>query len=144
MAARKRKSKQRRKKQPISMLNMAEAALMGNAITTGLFDAGLVDFFTGRMDGEFRAGSDGGQRLTLPEILGFGQGGFGGTYGSSGPQSIQEAIRFNFNNQGGGVNMIMQIITIPIAFKLTKKFARKPLNMANKGLRQLGIKEVKI
>ena len=144
--ARKRKPRTRRKKQPISVLNMAESALIGNALTMGFFDAGLVDFFTGRMDGQFKAGGDGGQRLTLPEILGFaGSGGFGGTYAASGKgiQSMTDAVKYNLKGEKG-VKMIISVAAIPIAFKLTKKLARRPLNAANRGIKRLGVSEVKL
>jgi len=122
-----------------------------NALTIGFFDANLMDFFTGRQNGVYNAGGDGGQRLTLPEIIGLsGSGGVGGTYSASGKgvQSMMEAIKYNLSGKSptnaGWIGMSAQVVGIPVAFKLAKRFARKPLNSANKLLRASGIKEVKV
>lgn len=112
----------------------------------GLFNSNLSDFFTGRRDGVYRAGSDGGNRLTLPEILGAGSIALGGNYGKvpmQGYENLPNAIKTNL--QRNGLTMAAQAILIPVGVKVAKKFLAKPLiNPANKLIRSVGIKEVKI
>jgi hypothetical protein len=50
-----------------------------------------IAFLTGVVEGEFRPGADGGQRITLPELLGAGPGGFGGNFGAY-AENLPEAI----------------------------------------------------
>jgi len=74
-------TRRRRSKPKTNLANLAVSALVANSITTNQFNSNIIDFFTGRRDGVYRAGGDGSYRLTLPEILGIsGRGGFGGTY----------------------------------------------------------------
>ena len=118
-----------------------------NAVTTSVFDSNIQDFFTGKQNGVYRAGGDGGQRLTLPEIIGIsGSGGIGGTYSASGKgvQSMTEAMQYNLKRNG--MSLVVQLVAVPLVFKYGKKILAKPIiNPANRIIRnQLGIKEVKI
>jgi len=135
------------RKQPTSVLKLAESAIILNAVTTSVFGAGISDFFTGKRDGVYVAGGDGGQRLTLPEIIGLsGSGGVGGTYSASGRgvQSMTEAMRENL--KANGMSLAVQLVAVPLAFKFGKKILAKPIiNPVNKIIRnQLGVKEVKV
>jgi hypothetical protein len=70
MARRKSKAKPRsRTAKNVNILNIAESALLANAVTQGLFNSNLKDFVMGTQNGVYKAGIDGGDRLTLPEIL---------------------------------------------------------------------------
>jgi len=112
----------------------------------GLFNSNLGDFLTGRRDGVYRAGSDGASRLTLPELLGAGSIAFGGNYGSK-PSAAYDglAATLKTNLSRNGYMMAAQVIGIPIAARVAKKALSKPLiNPANKLLRGVGIREVKI
>ena len=86
----------RRKSKPkTNIANLAVGAVVANSVTTGLFNANIVDFFTGRRDGKYVAGADGSERLTLPELLGLaGKGGVGGTYSAG--MSFQDVLIDNF------------------------------------------------
>jgi len=115
----------------------------------GLFNSNLGDFLTGRKDGVYRAGADGGSRLTLPEIIGAGSIAFGGRYASKGKNPMR-----GYENFGNAVvsnfwkNLPMmgaQVIGIPIGVRLAKKFLAKPIiNPTNKMIRKIGISEVKL
>jgi len=116
-----------------------------NSVTMGLFNSNLSDFITGNKDGVYRAGGDGANRLTLPEIMGAGSIALGGNYGSNKtytdlPTTIKENLTQN------GIGMMAQVILIPVGVKFVKKWLAKPLiNPANKVIRTtLGVKDVKI
>lgn len=114
---------------------------MANSITTNQFNANLIDFFTGKTDGVYRAGSDGSYRLTLPELIGIsGRGGFGGTYGTG--YSFEKVMKDNF--KANGMKMLTSIIFIPMIANVATKALRKPvLNPMNKMLKMTGL-DVKV
>jgi hypothetical protein len=103
MARRKSKAKPRsRTAKNVNVLNIAESALLANAVTQGLFNSNLKDFVMGTRDGAYVAGRDGGARLTLPEIFGVGSSvAFGGNYGSPptvGFENFSSAVMTNAKN----------------------------------------------
>ena len=139
----------RRRKQATSVIAVGTQVAVANAITMGLFNSNIGDFLTGRLDGNYKAGADGGHRLTLPEILGAGAIAFGGTYASPGKNPMR-----GYENFGNAVmtnfwkNLPMmgaQVIGIPIGVRMAKKFLAKPIiNPTNKMIRKVGISEVKL
>lgn len=115
----------------------------------GLFNSNLGDFLTGRKDGVYRAGADGGHRLTLPEILGAGSIAFGGRYASKGGTPLAGYENFSqtlVTNFWKNLPMMgAQVIGIPIGVRIAKKFLAKPIiNPTNKVIRKVGITEVKL
>ena len=132
----------RRSKPAVSAFKVAEQVVVANAVTQGLFNANLKDFITGEMNGRQAAGSDGSTRLTMPELLGLrGRGGFGGTYGSG--YNLLSVLTKNVKDNA--VQTISTVVLAPVVFKMARRILSKPLiNPANKILRSVGIKEVKI
>lgn len=125
------------------MVNTAQAGIILNAVTTGLFNSNLVDFVTGSKGGQFAAGSDGTYRLTMPEMLGFTTSGWkssavGGVYASG--FGLQRVVTDNFKRNAG--SMIATIVLTPAAFKVGKKLTAMPRRDINKGLKMLGLKSV--
>ena len=125
---------------------------MGSAVTKALTGNNLMDFVTGRggsNPGLFRPGADGGQNISLPELLGFqtvggqstwtgnilGQGHFGNAENRF---NYMSAMKHNFGRNG--VQSIGTLVLTPIAFKMGRKLARKPISMANKLLKGSGIR----
>jgi hypothetical protein len=141
MARRKSKAKPRsRTAKNVNILNIAESALLANAVTQGLFNSNLKDFVFGTKDGAYVAGRDGGSRLTLPEIFGAGPGGFGGNYGSIpqvGFENFSSAVMTNAKNNF--MTMGTQLIAIPIGFTLASRLTKKPRATANKMLKYTGL-----
>lgn len=92
-----------------------------------------MDFFTGRMDGAYRAGYDGSYRLTLPELLKgptIQKGHSGGT--------LTGVLKSNFTQNG--TKMVTTMVVAPVIAKMVKKSLRKPLlNPMNKLLSQTGL-----
>jgi hypothetical protein len=142
MARRKSKAKPRRRTaKNVNILNIAESALLANAVTQGLFNSNLKDFVMGTKDGVYKAGSDGGPRLTLPEILGIGRNvAFGGNYGSPpqvGFENFSSAVMSNAKNNF--LPMTVQLIGIPIGFAVASKLTKKPRASTNKLLKMTGL-----
>jgi hypothetical protein len=121
----------------MNLANVAVSAVVANAITEGLFQANLIDFFTGKRDGVYKAGADGSMRLTLPEILGFsGSGGFGGTYSQG--YDFQTVVMRNAKANAG--SMIATAIIAPAVAHVAMKVLRKPVILpANRLLKQTGL-----
>ena len=145
MARRKSKAKPRRRTaKNVNILNIAESALLANAVTQGLFNSNLKDFVMGTKDGVYKAGADGGDRLTLPEIFGVGSKvAFGGNYGSpptAGFENFSSAVMTNAKNNF--MTMGTQLIFIPLGFTLASRLTKKPRASANKllAMAKLGVK----
>ena len=147
MARRKSKAKPRsRTAKNVNILNIAESALLANAVTQGLFNTNLKDFVMGTQNGVYNAGSDGGHRLTLPEILGIGPKiAFGGNYGTTplvGFENFSSAVMTNAKNNFSEI--ATSLILIPIGFIVASKLTKKPRASANKLLKMTGLKGVKV
>jgi hypothetical protein len=142
MARRKSKAKPRsRTAKNVNVLNIAESALLANAVTQGLFNSNLKDFVMGTRDGAYVAGRDGGARLTLPEIFGVGSSvAFGGNYGSPptvGFENFSSAVMTNAKNNFG--TMATSLILIPLGFTVASKLTKKPRATTNKLLKMTGL-----
>ena len=142
MARRKSKAKPRsRTAKNINILNIAESALLANAVTQGLFNSNIKDFVFGTRDGAYVAGRDGGDRLTLPEIFGVGSKiAFGGNYGSNpqvGFENFSSAVMTNAKNNF--MTMGTSLILIPIGFTVASKLTKKPRATTNKLLKMTGL-----
>ena len=107
MARRGSKKKSPRKTSTnLSLTGMAQAYIVGSAMTKAVTGNNLLDFVTGANDGTFNPGSDGGDRISLPELAGitvesgqlklgmpFGQQHFGKTKGRF---NYKTAVQHNF------------------------------------------------
>jgi len=145
--ARRKARQQRRKKQDINLLGVAEAVLMANVACEGLFNVGVVGFVTGKHSsqggpkGYFPSNSD--TVITLPELLGFDQNinqfapNAAPSYKAFSSSGAMEVIKNNF--QTNGMMMGIQLITIPVGFKLLNRVTRKPRTMANRLLKNTGL-----
>ena len=142
MARRKSKAKPRsRTAKNVNILNIAESALLANAVTQGLFNTNLKDFVMGTQNGVYNAGFDGGERLTLPEILGIGpKVEFGGNYGATpmkGFENFSSAVMTNV--KANFVTMGTSLIGISVGFKLATRLTKKPRSTTNKLLKMTGL-----
>ena len=147
--ARRKKNSRRRTQTKISLTGLAESYIIGSAATKALTGNNLMEFVTGRRGGEFRPGSDGGQNISLPEILGirkvggktvftgdiFGQGHFGS---NENRYTYTSAVKHNLGLHG--MQSVGTMILTPIAFRYGRKLARKPISMANKLLKGSGLR----
>jgi len=122
-------------------MQVAESALILNAMTQGLFNANLQKFFTGGGN----PGTDGSLVISLPEILGAGPGGVGGNYHPAygkGFTGLSNAVKRNLKDNGA--QMAMQVIGIPIGFKIAGALLKKPRRQMNSIIKQIGLNGVKV
>ena len=85
MARRKKQRKARKKFTGLNVLSLAEGYVQSNIWTEKMFRTNPIEFATGIVDGTFNPGGDGGNVITIPEIVGFGSRSFnqsGGNFGS--------------------------------------------------------------
>jgi len=151
MARRKTKAKRRSSPKKTNLLNVAQSVILGNAVTSTLFNTNMYEFITGRIDGSYTPGvADQSSQITLPELLGAGMGvgmqtqnflgqtitsggsGYGGVHGSFG-----QALKNNL--QANAVSGLTTMIVTPIAFKVISKLASKPRREFNKLARTVGL-----
>ena len=141
----------------MSALKVAEQVLVANAITTGMFNANIRQFITGKAPfGTFPAlynPTNKDSVITLPEMLGIDRK--AGLATNAQGQQVRvgsviadpslQAQKIKDNLMTNGFNMMTQVIAIPLVFKFGKKFLAKPIiNPANRLIRAAGIKEVKV
>lgn len=104
-----------------------------------MFKTNLAEFITGRVNGQYKPGSDGSSVLTLPELLGAGPGGIGGNYGSSAGYDSLGAVLMS-NLKQNGIKMAASIVIIPMVANVAKKVLRKPVLLpANRLLKSTGL-----
>jgi len=128
----------------MNLVNTAVGLGVANSITQGVFNANLIDFFTGRQDGVYKAGVDGSQRITLPELLGAGRIPFGGNYSGTAGQydNLPNSIKTNFSKNWMAITG--GVILIPMVAKVATKLLRKPvLTPMNRMIKMTGL-DVKV
>lgn len=125
------------------MTDAALAYVQADAVTQGLFDNSPVEFVTGRIGGNFRPGADGGQNISLPEILGFDRNmnwsisRVGGEWSTGSNYTMTSAIRRNL--QVNGWKSATTLVLAPVGFRFVKKAASKPRSFVNKWMREFKI-----
>jgi len=138
MAKRKTAKRRSRRSKTVNLMNLAQGVVVGNAITQGFFNNNIYEFFTGRVDGSFSPGGDGSSKISLPELIGFGSGGFGtGNIGGVAKGTLGKVVQDNFSKNGG--MMIGTVILAPFLFKFSKKALRPLLTQGNQLFRGSGV-----
>ena len=141
MARRKgKKTQRRRRKQGISLLNVAETVALSNVATQTLFNVNAYDFIVGG------SSFQGGNNITLRELFNPNQTttAVRQTQGSMRPQTytanagptmgiIQANLRENWLM--GAVGMV----TIPLGFRVAKQLGRPAISKMNALLRKAGV-----
>jgi len=126
--------------------------MVANAVTQGLFNVDLKTFFMGGLTAE-GVHATGGRMITGKELLSGLTGGSAGTSGvmkGLGGTSMRFgdtlAGQLKTNIKDNGLNMMLQVVGIPLAFKYGKKILAKPvINPVNRLIRNgLGVKELKV
>jgi len=117
----------------LAVLPALEAYVQTSIWTEAALGVNPVQFFTGITEGVYKPGRDGGQRLTLPEMV---TGFQGGDYASNIPEMINK-------NMGGLEGVIMTGLKsagVGIGFNLVKKMTRKARSGLNRQiLKPLGV-----
>lgn len=140
----KQKSSRPRKNNALSVNRVVEAGVMGSYITQMTMGGNIVEVLTGFHDGKYNPGADGGNRLSVPELLGFTSTGWkpeniGGRYGTKAGSgtSFTNAVMNNF--KANGLKSMVGLAITPLVFKVVRKQARPFSRVFNKGMRQLGV-----
>lgn len=126
----------------MSLSRTAEALIVGNAITEATFGGNLAEVITGRFDGKYNPSADGGQKISIPELLGFSASGWsasrvGGTYGKTYATSFTNAVMENVKTHG--MKSLVTIIATPVIFRVVRKQARPFATMFNRLARDVNI-----
>lgn len=120
-------------------MSVLESYLVANAVSQGVTGVDLPTFIG--LSNNFPGGSNSSWEITAKELLQSLTGqasGVGGGYGDyAKPGGVQMAIKKNLRDGGG--RMLMQVIAIPIAFRVGKRLLKSPRRQANKLLRDTGL-----
>ena len=122
--------------------------MVSDAAIRAMFGTNLPTFLTGKnMLGGFGANTDNNSwEITLPELGNMLMGGTGGISANAkfeGEGGLSGMIKKNIRDNG--FSSLVQMVTIPIAFRVGRKILSKSIiNPANRMLKQVGIKEVKL
>jgi hypothetical protein len=139
---RSRKITRRRRKQGLSLLNVAETVMLANATTQTLFNTNAYNFVAGG------SGFGAGNEITLRELFNpnqvVAQRASSGNYlgGSGGGSTSQVASTFSLVQSNLSENWVMgasQMIIIPLTFKAIKAIGRPGISKINTMLRKVGI-----
>ena len=137
--ARKSKRSPRRKFTGLAVLPALEAYVQTSIWTEAALGVNPIEFFTGIVGGKFKPGTDGGQVITLPELMGAGPGGIGGNFGSY-AKNLPEAIQKNMGGIEGVIMTGLKSAGVGIGFRLVNKMTRKARSGLNRQiLKPLGV-----
>ena len=146
MARRKSKRSPRKSAKKLNILGVAEAVVVANAVTQGLFNTNAVEFITGRTSSSKGTGyfpSNADNIITLPELLGMDwdklQQSSGNTPLMQPFSSVGAGEKIKQNLKNNGLMMGAQLVLIPLGFRTVTKLAASPRRQANKLLSYTGI-----
>lgn len=139
MARRRTKRKTRRRKQGISIINLAETYMLTGVLTQTLFNVNPWTFVAGDYNAPSWGMSSGTQKIGLAELFQSAQGATTSKWGqqTSAGTPTMDVIAKNFkeNWMAGIAGMVL----IPIGFKFAKQLARPATSRANRLLNKSGI-----
>lgn len=135
MPPRRKKSKPRRRKSLTSLIDVGTSLVVANATTNALFGTNMWEFFTAGWFG--RPNATNSWRLSLNELVmgaidpstNFGMDMTTGGYGTK-QGRITNAIAKNLKDNGA--MSLATVVAAPIAAKVLKRVARKPIADMNK------------
>lgn len=143
--ARKQKRRAPRKFKGIRVVPAIEALSQATIWTKATMGVNPIAFLTGVTTIEgvtaFIPGRDGGQRITLPELLGAGPGGFGGNFGAH-AENLPDAIVKNIGGLEGLLMTGLKSAGVAVGFRVFNKLTRKARSGINTQiLKPFGVNE---
>ena len=138
-------SRRTSRKKSFNVTRALETYLISNASLRAITGSNIPTFFTGKKIGDAwgKNGTNNSWDLTAPELIDMLMGGSGGMSKEWQARGLMEAVKKNMQVYGG--NAIATAILAPMAFRLGKQVLRKPIiNPANRVLKTMGVKEVKL
>jgi len=136
------KSRGPKRSKAFSLSRGVEAVVVGSAITNATLGGNIAEVLSGRFDGAYKPGADGGEKISIPELLGFTANGWkaenvGGTYSKNYATSFTNAVWHNM--KANGVKSLITITATPIVFRVVRKQARPFTTQFNKFMRMASI-----
>ena len=146
MARRKKQVRSRRRFTGLSVIPALEAYVQTSIWTQAALGVNPIEFFTGitttKGVAKYAPGTDGGNRITLPELLGAGPGGIGGNFGSY-AENLPDAIQKNMGGIEGVVMTSLKSAGVGVGFRLINKMTRKARSGLNRQiLKPLGVSDM--
>jgi hypothetical protein len=133
MARRKAKRRSSPKFKGIRVVPAIEALAQATIWTEATLRVNPFEFLTGITEGVYKPGADGGERITLPELI---TGFKGGNYASTLPMAIQK----NVGGMGGLIQTGVKSIGLSVGFRVLNKFTSKARSSINRQiLKPLGV-----
>ena len=134
MARRSKRKSPRKTQTNLSLTGVAQSYLVGSAMTKAFTGNNLMEFVTGVRDGNFRPGADGGQNISLPEILGIrkihgktvftgqllGEGHFGSAENRF---TYQSAVKHNLRTYGA--QALTTAVMVPVGVKVFRRLSSR-------------------
>jgi len=139
--ARRKKRRAPRKFKGIRIVPAVEALAQATIWTDAALGVNPIQFLTGVTDGVYKPGTDGGERITLPELLGAGPGGVGGNFGDY-AANLPEAVVKNIGGIEGLVMTGLKSAGLAVGFRVFSKLTRKARSGINRQiLKPFGVDE---
>jgi len=132
MARRGKKRRAPRKFKGIRVVPAIEALAQATIWTEATLNVNPFQFLTGIVDGKFAPGGDGSSVITLPEILGVGPGGVGGSFNPQFAANLPEAIVKNIGGIEGLVMTGLKSAGLAIGFRVFNKLTTKARSGINR------------
>jgi hypothetical protein len=128
----------------LSLTRTAEAIIQGNAITQMTFGGNIIESTFGVHGGTYNPGSDGGNKLSIAELLGFTASGWnpnavGGRYGTKAGSGTSFFNAVMNNVKENGVQSMITIAATPLVFRVLRKQSRGFSRVFNKLARDVGV-----
>ena len=150
MARRMKRKSSSRRTTNISITGVAQSYIVGSAMTKAFTGNNLMDFVTGRggtNPGVFAPGADGGQNISLPELLGIrrdgtwsgnilGEGHFGN---KAGRFTYKSAIKHNLKTHG--FEAAVTAVAVPVGVRVFRRLSSRSgvTRYANQFLKMTGL-----
>ena len=131
----------RNRNKGLNVVALTETYLQVGVWTESLFQTNPFEFATGITEGQYKAGRDGGQRISIPELM---TGFKGGDYADNPIDAVKRNLAGKKNASITEVGMglawpAVQSALIGAGFKFGRKMTAKPRAALNRTIRQFGL-----
>ena len=141
MARRGKKRRAPKKFKGIRVVPAIEALAQATIWTEATLNVNPIQFLTGVTGSGYKPGRDGGDVITLPELLGAGPGGVGGEFGDY-AANLPEAVVKNIGGIEGLIMTGLKSAGLAVGFRVFNKLTRKARSGINRQiLKPFGVDE---
>ena len=147
MARRTKRKSSSRKTTNLSITGVAQSYIVGSAMTKAFTGNNLMEFVTGRRGGKFAPGADGGQNISLPELLGINSSGqFTGNILGTGhfgndPNAYTYKTAVKHNLKKYGFEAAVTAVAVPVGVRVFRRLSSRSgvTRYANQFLKMTGL-----